>query len=344
MNENRSRLAKVLGVGENTTSILRFVSKHSPINQQGLKEELETLLEKSVSKPGISKKCKTLVKKNLVEEIESGRSKIYTLNETTLERLRKDTLSLEFGFIESLIANIPSDGTYEDNDQQDDDFLREEEDMYNQKKWKEAIKLLDTRYGKKQLTYSQESKRQCLLGWCYYYLGLKKIEDPKKMGEKAKKAFIKVLRTGTSGDINSALSGLPLVYFYLIADSKKAFKFAEKATGRVYKGSILNTQGLLKKEEGLILESLKIFSEASRVAQDEKDFRISGNALNNKARALMTLLPAFESKADLKKDITNLFNKAIGEYKKYEKATGVSARFHKEGITQKIKELGNYGT
>lgn len=338
VNENLYDLDKIFGLSKDIAYILRLISGLSPINQHELKDEYERHFNRTISKPGFHKKCKILLEKGLIKEEKLSISKEYSLNESKFENFREKTLALEFLFINNLISNIPR--IQRNNEYQlDKDFLRDEEELYNSKQWAEAIDVLKNKYKGKKLNYLQESKLQRLMGWCYYYLGLKKIENPKEMGEKARKSFIKVLRIGYQKDVISALSGLPLVYFYLIKDSKKAFKTMEKAVDKEEVGSILNTQGLLKREEGLILDALSIFSESSNIAMKENDFRTSGNALNNKARTLMKLLPLIESKKELKKDIRKLFNKALNDYKKYEEITGESAKFHIVDVYRKIDEV-----
>jgi tetratricopeptide (TPR) repeat protein len=131
-----------------------------------------------------------------------------------------------------------------------------------------------------------------------------------------------------------------LVYYYLLKEPKKAFRIKEKAIHKVNnKAQLLNTPGLLKRDEGQIIEALNTFSEAHTEARMIRDFRTSGHALNNKARTLMLLFPKLDLKNELKKEIITLFEKAKIEYSEYEKLTGGSTKFHLDGIEEKIKEL-----
>jgi tetratricopeptide (TPR) repeat protein len=206
----------------------------------------------------------------------------------------------------------------------------------------ETKKSLDE-YNKVKLIPIQESHRQRLLGWCNYYLGKKNLRELKHIGNEARKAFIKVLQIGQSRiDIDSALNGLSLVYYYLLNEPKKAFRVKEKTINKVHnKAQLLNTQGLLKRDEGQIIEALNTFSDAYNEARMTKDYRTSGHALNNKARTLMLLFLKLELKNELKKEILTLFEKAKIEYHEYEKSTGDSANFHLDGIEEQIRDLNS---
>ena len=335
-------IAKVFGIGNKTALILRIVTTNAPINQAGLRREYNKIMEDkgSISKQGVSKACKTLVyKRKLIEELESGRSKMYTLNERTLEWLRRRSKSLEFAYIEHIIDNIQADLKH-DSSIFEEDFLQKENELYDLGKWGEARQLL-WKYRKKDLLPLQESERQRLLGWCCYYLGKKGIENKEKIGNEARKAFIKVLQLGEiPKDVDSALNGLPLVYYYLLKEPEKAIRISEKSVEKAKnRGQTLNTQGILKKEEGFIVDAVRVFSESYKTAKDFMDYRTSGHALNNKARTLMMLLPEMKYKGDLLKEIKYLFNDALKEYKNYERETDGSAKFHIADVYRKIDEV-----
>lgn len=350
-------IGRFFGLNETGAALLQIIAETGPLYQAELRKEFISLVGNSVernqnrkgkrllskgAKGNISKECHKLAQeKNLFDvQAPDEKRKKYDLNEEKLEWIRSCTYKLEFTRLDHLIDSIPSDLPLTPVECDKEELFRKENRLYDEGKWQDAKKLLDN-YNKNNLTPIQESHRQRLLGWCNYYLGKKHLRGPKHIGNEARKAFIKVLQIGKSReDIDSALNGLSLVYYYLLKEPTKAFRIKEKAIHKVNnKAQLLNTQGLLKRDEGQIIEALNTFSEAYTEARVIRDFRTSGHALNNKARTWMLLFSKLELKNELKREIITLFEKAKIEYSEYEKSTGGSAKFHLDGIEEQINDL-----
>ncbi len=280
----------------------------------------------------------------------------YDINEEQLERIRKVTKKIETTHIVQIINKIPPFNSDDTESSKAREFFKKEKELYEKGKenyW-ESRKLLLT-HNKKNLSLIQESYRKRLLGWSNYHIGYQKIPDPEGRsnnpylrGLEAREAFIEVLRLAVSReDVDSVLSGLPLVYYFLCIEPEKAFKVAEEAEKKCWnKAPLYNSIALLKREEKKHIEALQYFSYAFKEGEKLQDYRTCGNALNNKARILKYSFFQYkelgvqrELLIELKKEILSQFEKSKEQYKKDEEVNGHSAKFHLEGIDKQIKEL-----
>lgn len=309
MSNNCSTLeiGNFFGLNDTAARLLKIITESGPLIQTELRNKYSELMQNvdedkkqkgerpssKGAKSTISKECKRLVNdKELFNEFELAkkRRKIkYDLNENKLEWVRKSTRLLEFTRLQNILNNIPSD--LEPEKPEGEDFFKKEKRLYNQGKWEEArISLL--KYKKEDLSLRKETLRQRLLGWCSYYLGKKKILKPGVIGNQARNAFIRVLQDGKiQEDIDSALNGLPLVYYFLLNQPDKAFKIMEEAEKIAHnKAQVYNTKGILKREQKLYLEAYGAFSKSFQEAKELEDYRTCGNAANNIARISMDLL------------------------------------------------------
>ena len=335
-----SHIASIFDISEKTSWVLKAASICGPINQRKLQQELNHQ-GVSISRGWVSESCDLLVQRKLLKLFESGKNHFYTIDEKTSELLRKYIRSLEFASIENLIDKIPSHLQSSPEIKNDDAFLKNENDLYNRGRWGAAREKLRG-YERRDLTPIQEGSRQRLLGWCCYYLGLKnKGPSPReKMGNEAREAFVKTLQVGkTQEDIDSALNGLPLVYYFLLSEPEKAVQVTRKAMQKAQsRARILNVEGIIKREEGFLGDALDRFTQAYEAAQKEKDFRTCGHSLNNKARTLLRLLPNLRFKQDVWREAKELFEQSLVEYRKFEKETGESADFHIQGVEKYLED------
>jgi tetratricopeptide (TPR) repeat protein len=332
--------AKIFGLNEVQSWLFKIILDYNPESQEELLSKYnEVMIERGIqkrvySKGSISKACKKLEEKNLVKPVRKFKNRVkYDLDEEKLELTRRLTRKLEFTRLERILKQIPSNILDSPEVQSAHDFFKKEQEMYNQGDyWAAKESLNDV---KKNLSPFHESSRQRLLGWCNYYISYKKLQPPwstkeitsfKPWGDEARDAFIEVLKIKKSSeDVNSALSGLPLVYYFLLKEPQKAFKVAEEAK-RISsnKASVYNTIALLKRQENLHIEALQAFSQAFQEGERMKDYRTCGNALNNKARVLKFIFPQlYELKFEntflkqLKNEIKIQFKKLLNSISLY---------------------------
>ena len=230
--------------------------------------------------------------------------------------------------------------------------IEEARKLYSEGKWKEAKELLVPLSEKPDfvdLSPVEKSEFNRLLGWCRYYLGKKNIEDPKDSGYLAVKVWERVIELKASEeDVSSALSGLPLVYQYLLKDTQKAIESAKKRVEEApdikTKKVALNSEGCIERDSGLIAEALKTFSEALKLPQEpEKDIRTTANLLNNRAVTSMKVIPYLTtSKNAIIEETKDFFEQAKDKYRESEGATGESAKFHLDKIKERLEELEKF--
>jgi len=232
-----------------------------------------------------------------------------------------------------------------------EEIMKEAKKLYGDGKWKEARDLLLPLLEEKLYDMEASALRR-LLGWCYYYLGKKKKEDPRKSGKSAVSYWDDVITLGISkDDINSALGGLPLAYKYLLEDTpentQKAIEFAKKrveeAPDAKTKKVALNSKGCIERDSGFIVEALKSFSEALKLQEPEESIRTTANLLNNKAVTLMKIVPCLTtSKNTVIEETKDFFEQAKKKYRESEKAGGESTKFHLDRIEERLEELEKF--
>jgi len=353
INFDNKSIGKAFGVSEQSIQLLGLISERAPINQieltkMMLSNKLKTdkfskdLIDKE--KPSIHRKCWTLFnKKMVIQEPKSAKKRYYNINEKTFEDLREYISSLENNVISNTLSNIPKEDKQTDEGIDVEDFFESELKLYNNGMMSSAIKKL-LKY-EEELPKAIESKRQRLLGWCYYHLAKKEknTENQIRYGEEARRSFNKVLRDGLYTDIDSAMNGLILTYEFLLHQSDKASvvaqKLYEQTKNKDMKTSALNTIGLIEMNRGNAKKAITSFDEMIVLAKENKDFRTCAHALNNKARILMELMYLFPDNEKNIHHVESLFNEAIHMYNKSNKKSGESAKFHIDGVKMKLKEL-----
>jgi len=224
------------------------------------------------------------------------------------------------------------------------EVMKRAKKLYGDGKWKEARDLLYP-FLEIELPAKETSKHRRLLGWCYYYIGKKNIENPKESGEWAVTCWEDVTDLNASkADVDSALAGLPLAYQYLLKDNQKAIELAEKrveeASSDKSRRVALNSRGCIERDSGFTLKALEAFSQAYQVKEPDDDPRTVANVWNNRAITLMQIVPYLtSSKKAVIKEVEDLFHQAEYYYKLHEVKSEESAEFHLRGIKIKLREL-----
>ncbi len=357
INTNNDLICKVMGISEQSVELLELISEVAPINQIELTSKIlsNKLKKPNVSKdlidkkkPGIHRKCWTLYKKELIiDEPKSVKKRYYCIHEKTFEDLREYLSHIENNVLINILLNIPENIVPKDEEIEVDSYFKNEEELYNKGEMSSAIKELLKHDDKKlkKLPLSFESRRQRLLGWSYYHKGLKEKKEKNKIlnGEKSRRAFNRVLRIGSSLDIDSALNGLILTYEYLLQQHDKALIVAEKAINQTNNKDLkvrsLNAIGLIEKHKGNFKKAIESFDETIIIAKEIGDLRTAAHATNNKARILMELIGLIPFNEKYKSNVEALFLEAISLYSKSKEETGKDVKFHVDGVEKKLKEL-----
>ena len=206
------------------------------------------------------------------------------------------------------------------------------QELYNEGKWAEALGIIDKNL--KFLTTDAEiAEANRIKGWSYYYLGIKGSAEKKVENlQKSKDVFQAALEKGSEEKIRiSVMNGLPLT-LWILGQNDNAWDVSDQAVQEFPDiPSIWNTRSILCRWVRNFKESVKVCEKVYQTALAKGDYRTAGHGKHNRADALKELGKIKKARRE--------YNKAIELYKKFEKATGQSAKFHIEGVEKKIANL-----
>ncbi|MBZ9571822.1 tetratricopeptide repeat protein [Patescibacteria group bacterium] len=211
------------------------------------------------------------------------------------------------------------------------EVLKKAQQLYNKGEWQEAIDAIDENLAT-LVTDSDITEANRIKGWSYYYLGIKGPKDKKTENlEEAENTFKAVLEKAEDKTRISAMNGLPLA-LWILGKKEEAWQVSDKATEEFPDiPSIWNTRSILCRWAQDYEKAVEVCEKVYETAIEKEDYRTAGHGKHNKADALVKLGRAEEARHEYKE--------AIELYKKYEKATGQSAKFHIEGVQKKLANL-----
>lgn len=213
----------------------------------------------------------------------------------------------------------------------DEKIIKDAQNLYGQGEWSKAIELLDMLLTTRDKEEVAEANR--IRGWCYYYLGIKGDKSKKNENlEKAEEHFGLSLAGGKKNETRiSALNGLVLS-LWVLGKKEEAKLESFKATEKFpQEPSIWNTKAILYRWANDWKVSVKICERVYETAIEKKDFRTAGHSKHNRADALKELGKLDEAKKD--------YQESLKLYKKYQKKSGESAKFHIDKVEEKISNL-----
>lgn len=198
--------------------------------------------------------------------------------------------------------------------------------FYNEKEWKTAIEILEPIV--KNLKAQEKAEASRILGWSFYYLGIKGPEDEKMENlRKAKDGFETALKEVFYKQATriSALNGLPLT-LWILEEKDRAWEISDKATEEFPDvSSVWNTRSILCRWGGKFEEALKVYDKVYETALEKGDLRTAGHGAQNLGDTLL-------------KEAEKAYKKAVMLYKEHGK-TGESASFHIESVEKKLTKL-----
>lgn len=212
------------------------------------------------------------------------------------------------------------------------EVLEKAQQLYNGGKWEGAIDTIEK--NSKIFTNDTEvAEAGRLLGWSYYYLGIKGTEEGKRanllLAEGAFKAALGKIKEG--GTKISVMNGLPLV-IWILGRKGEAWQLSDSATKEFPdEPSVWNTRSIFCRWAKKFEESTMVCEKVYETALAKEDYRTAGHGKHNKADALKELGRIDEARQE--------YNKALELYKKFEEITGQSAQFHIEGVKKKLSTL-----
>ncbi|UZE93451.1 MAG: tetratricopeptide repeat protein [Candidatus Nealsonbacteria bacterium] len=220
------------------------------------------------------------------------------------------------------------------------EILKSAKELYNKGKWNEVINIIDTFFVSFEDNDIAEANR--IKGWSYYYKGIKGPEEEKNINiQNAVNSFkiaLSLLRKLLLSEKEkakdtevSAKNGLALS-LWILGKKEEAKIESLKATEKFpQEPSIWNIRAILYRWAKDFEESVKICEKVYETAIKKKDFRTAGHGKHNRADALKELGKLGEAKKD--------YQEALKLYKKYEKESGESAKFHIDKVEEKISNL-----
>lgn len=214
------------------------------------------------------------------------------------------------------------------------DILKKSQEDYSGGNYAESAKRIETnKYAFVEKSDIAEAYR--LLGWDYYYLGIKGPPAGKISNLlKSTAAFEKALRAVPVLEEKKEMSiynGLPLP-LWILGKRDKAMKISKEATHIFPKEpSVWNTRSILLKWKKDFWEAVSVCSMVSKTAIEKGDYLTAGHGQQNKGDALkeagdnVAALPEYEL--------------AKTYYQKHEETSGKSAKPHIDSVEKKIAVL-----
>jgi tetratricopeptide (TPR) repeat protein len=226
----------------------------------------------------------------------------------------------------------------------EEEILRQARDLYNKGQYRDAIEVIE-KQGDPFGVFSRGATIEAfrLLGWAYYYKGIKGPEKEKPAQMRlAEQCFVNALdildgwKTLSPDEIEQKISvfnGYPLV-LWILGQKKEALEF-NAATIKEFpnRSSVWNTRSILFRWAGKHEESVAVCKKVSEIAATEENFRTAGHGKHNKGDALRTLGRIDEAK--------EVYHEALNFYKIFQKKTGESAKMHIEGCVKNLNNLKN---
>jgi len=212
------------------------------------------------------------------------------------------------------------------------EVLEKAQKLYNDGKWQESDELIDEILpGLKIKEEIAEAFR--LKGWNRYYLGIKgPAEQKEKNLQMSEGAYQEAIAKTTDKKKRiSIFNGLPLT-IWILGKQEEAWQVSDQAIEEFPdEPSVWNTRSILFRWAKDFKGSVEICEKVCEKALVKDDYRTAGNSKQNKADALKELGRIKEARDE--------YAAAIGFYKKFEKATRQSAKFHIEGVEKKLANL-----
>ena len=211
------------------------------------------------------------------------------------------------------------------------DLIEQAQKLYNEKKWKTAVEILEPIV--EDLEKQEKAEAHRILGWSFYYLGIKGSDNEKTENlKKAKNSFEIVIKEAEEDDTRiSALNGLPLVV-WILGEKDDAWELSRHAVKKFPEiPSVWNTRGILCRWGEKFKEALKVNEKVYETALKKGDLRTAGHGTQNLGDTL--------SKLDRSEEAKKAYEKAIRLYKDYQQTSGKSATFHIESVEKKLSGL-----
>lgn len=199
------------------------------------------------------------------------------------------------------------------------------ERIYNEGKWLEVTRLVEQALP--YLTDKEDiAQAKTIKAWSLYYMGIKCPAGIKeKILDQAREDFFSALgQLSNRGKRLSVLNGLALV-LWILKHRESARKINRQALiSYPDDPSALNTLAILHRWNGDYEESLKICDKAYENAAANMDLKTVGKIKQNKAEALRAIGQTEHARME--------YSSAISFYKRFEKTSGQSAKFHIEEV------------
>ena len=211
------------------------------------------------------------------------------------------------------------------------EILEVAQKLYNEGKWKEAVIIIDDALPDlKEPENIAEAFR--LKGWSRYYIGTKGLDDKQTSLQMSVKDFLTALdRTSESKVRISVLNGLPLS-LWVLGEKDKAWQTSDHAIKEFPdEPSVWNTRAILCRWAKDFEQSVEVCEKVYVTALNSVDYRTAGHGKHNKADALKELNRIKEAEDE--------YAAAVGLYRKFEKTTGQSAKFHIDAVEKKMLEI-----
>jgi len=215
-----------------------------------------------------------------------------------------------------------------------EDLLKMAQKLYTEGKWTESVALIEKNMiGMTDTEDFVEANR--ILGWSYYYLGIKGPVTGKIPNLlKSKSAFEKALRVVPVFEKKKEMSiynGLPLT-LWVLGKKKKALEVSDTAVKIFHdEPSVWNTRCILLRWKGAYKESVEKCERWYSAAMVKGDLLTAGHMQQNCGdahKALKDIDGARES-----------YRIALERYQKYEETSGKSATAHIESVKKKLVDL-----
>lgn len=204
--------------------------------------------------------------------------------------------------------------------------------LYNDGKFLEAIQLIEKNLAN-FVSDEDIAEANRIMGWSWYYLGIKGPEEEKiEKLFKSKGAFQTALdQTSNPEKRISIMNGLCLTLWVLGEREEALITNIVALSEFPNKASIWNTSSILIRWAKNPKAAVPVCEKVYQTALEAKDYRTAGHGKHNKADALKELGLIEEARKE--------YLAAIELYKRFERETGQSAKFHIEGVEKKLAAL-----
>ncbi len=214
------------------------------------------------------------------------------------------------------------------------EILKQAQEKYSIGAYAESIRIIKTsKYSFVEKADIAEAYR--ILGWSYYYLGIKGPVEKKITNLLRSKASfeyaLKIVPVFEKKTEMSIYNGLPLA-LWILGKKKNALKVSDTAI-KVFpeEPSVWNTRSILLRWGKKFKESVPVCSMVSEAAIKKGDYLTAGHGKQNKGDALKELGEKEAAKIE--------YRVAKNYYQKHEEVSGKSAKPHIESVEKKIAEL-----